>query len=55
MTLLSSFCSSLFLMPNGTGEKPMLLKAEKPADRVPDTPANTYISITGKKKDVFNE
>jgi len=33
----------------------MLLKAEKPDDRVPDTPANTYISITGKKKDVFNE
>uniref|UniRef100_A0A8C1RUS9 Uncharacterized protein n=1 Tax=Cyprinus carpio TaxID=7962 RepID=A0A8C1RUS9_CYPCA len=30
-------------------EKPILLKGEIPADRVPDTPANTYISITGEE------
>ncbi len=55
MTLPPSFCSSLFLIPNGTGEQPILLKTDVLADRVPDTPANTYISIAGKKKDVFNE
>uniref|UniRef100_A0A672Q7I3 Complement C3-like n=1 Tax=Sinocyclocheilus grahami TaxID=75366 RepID=A0A672Q7I3_SINGR len=30
-------------------EKPVLLKGDIPADRVPDTPANTYISIAGEE------
>nr|QOL70921.2 complement component 3 [Tor putitora] len=37
------------LNPVKNGEKPILLKGEIPADRVPDTPANTYISITGEE------
>ncbi|KTF90448.1 hypothetical protein cypCar_00045414 [Cyprinus carpio] len=46
---------NLELNPAKNGEKPILLKGEIPADRVPDTPANTYISITGKEIDAFNE
>uniref|UniRef100_A0A671NR60 Complement C3-like n=1 Tax=Sinocyclocheilus anshuiensis TaxID=1608454 RepID=A0A671NR60_9TELE len=30
-------------------EKPVLLKGDIPDDRVPDTPANTYISIAGEE------
>ncbi|XP_073698369.1 complement C3-like [Garra rufa] len=37
------------LNPVKNGEKPVLLKAEIPPDRVPDTPANTFISITGEE------
>ncbi|XP_073698017.1 complement C3-like [Garra rufa] len=37
------------LNPAKNGEKPILLKAEIPADQVPDTPANTYISIAGEE------
>uniref|UniRef100_A0A8C1WW69 Complement C3-like n=1 Tax=Cyprinus carpio TaxID=7962 RepID=A0A8C1WW69_CYPCA len=40
---------NLELNPAKNGEKPILLKGEIPADRVPDTPANTYISITGEE------
>lgn len=53
MTPRLTCCSSLFLISNGSGEKPLVLKADIPADWVPDTPANTYISITGKEKDAF--
>ncbi|XDV16081.1 hypothetical protein PO909_015938 [Leuciscus waleckii] len=35
------------LNPVKNGENPVVIKAETPADRVPDTPAITYISITG--------
>ncbi|KAK9981658.1 hypothetical protein ABG768_001182 [Culter alburnus] len=31
------------------GEKPIVFKAEIPPDRVPDSPANTYITITGEE------
>ncbi|KAL1281216.1 hypothetical protein QQF64_000019 [Cirrhinus molitorella] len=37
------------LNPVKNGEKPIILKAEIPADRVPDTPANTFISIAGEE------
>ncbi|XP_042620176.1 complement C3-like [Cyprinus carpio] len=37
------------LNPVKNGEKPMLLKADIPADRLPDTPADTYISITAEE------
>ncbi|XP_059410824.1 complement C3-like [Carassius carassius] len=37
------------LNPSKNGDKPILLKGAIPADRVPDTPANTYISITGEE------
>ncbi|KAK9981660.1 hypothetical protein ABG768_001184 [Culter alburnus] len=37
------------LNPVKNGEKPIVIKAEIPADRVPDTPANTYITITGEE------
>uniref|UniRef100_A0A8C2H0K6 Complement component c3a, duplicate 5 n=1 Tax=Cyprinus carpio TaxID=7962 RepID=A0A8C2H0K6_CYPCA len=40
---------NLELNPAKNGDKPILLKGEIPADRVPDTPANTYISITGEE------
>ncbi|KAF4118185.1 complement C3-like [Onychostoma macrolepis] len=40
---------SLELNPAMTGEKPLVLKAAIPDNRVPDTPANTYISITGEE------
>lgn len=53
ITLPPSSSLSLFLIPNGTGEKPVVIKAETPKDRVPDTPAITYISITGEEIYVF--
>ncbi|KAK9981659.1 hypothetical protein ABG768_001183, partial [Culter alburnus] len=37
------------LNPVKNGEKPIVFKAEIPPDRVPDTPANTYITITGEE------
>ncbi|XDV16030.1 hypothetical protein PO909_015917, partial [Leuciscus waleckii] len=37
------------LNPAKNGEKPIVIRAETQADRVPDTPANTYISIAGKE------
>ncbi|XP_073698367.1 complement C3-like [Garra rufa] len=37
------------LNPAKIGENPLAIKAVIPADRVPDTPANTYISITGEE------
>ncbi|XDV16070.1 hypothetical protein PO909_015936 [Leuciscus waleckii] len=37
------------LNPVKNGETPVVIKAETPADRVPDTPANTDISITGEE------
>ncbi|XDV16019.1 hypothetical protein PO909_015911 [Leuciscus waleckii] len=37
------------LNPVKDGEKPLVVRAEIPGDRVPDTPANTYISITGEE------
>ncbi|XP_052459367.1 complement C3a.1 [Carassius gibelio] len=37
------------LNPVKNGEKPIVVKSEIPVDRVPDTPANTYISITGEE------
>ncbi|XP_052459370.1 complement C3 isoform X2 [Carassius gibelio] len=37
------------LNPVKNGEKPLVFNADKQANRVPDTPANTYISITGEK------
>uniref|UniRef100_A0A673L8Y7 Complement C3-like n=1 Tax=Sinocyclocheilus rhinocerous TaxID=307959 RepID=A0A673L8Y7_9TELE len=44
-----SFSILLFFSISRTGEKPVLLKGDIPADRVPDTPANTYISIAGEE------
>ncbi|XP_051749859.1 complement C3 isoform X2 [Ctenopharyngodon idella] len=35
------------LNPVKNGEKPIVIKAEIPPDQVPDTPVNTYITITG--------
>ncbi|XP_050959799.1 complement C3-like isoform X4 [Labeo rohita] len=46
--LTSLHKQNIELNPIKDGEKPILLRAEVPADRVPDTPANTYISITGE-------
>ncbi|XP_026067984.1 complement C3 [Carassius auratus] len=37
------------LNPVKNGEKPIVVKSDIPVDRVPDTPANTYISITGEE------
>ncbi|XDV16088.1 hypothetical protein PO909_015941, partial [Leuciscus waleckii] len=37
------------LNPVKNGETPVVIRAETPADRVPDTPAITYISITGEE------
>ncbi len=37
------------LNPVKNGEKPIVVKSEIPVDRVPDTPANTCISITGER------
>ncbi|XP_056128010.1 complement C3-like isoform X1 [Rhinichthys klamathensis goyatoka] len=37
------------LNPVKDGEEPIVIRAEIPADRVPDTPANTYISIAGEE------
>ncbi|XP_067258630.1 complement C3-like [Chanodichthys erythropterus] len=37
------------LNPTKNGEKTIVVKAEIPDDRVPDTPANTYITITGEE------
>ncbi|XP_067258582.1 complement C3-like isoform X2 [Chanodichthys erythropterus] len=37
------------LNPTKNGEKPIVVKAEIPDDRIPDTPANTYITITGEE------
>ncbi|KAK7165642.1 hypothetical protein R3I93_005648 [Phoxinus phoxinus] len=36
------------LNPAKKGEEPIVIRAAIPADRVPDTPANTHISITGE-------
>ncbi|XP_067260267.1 complement C3-like [Chanodichthys erythropterus] len=36
------------LNPAKEGEKPIILRGEIPADRMPDTPANTFIRVTGK-------
>uniref|UniRef100_A0A671NWX9 Complement C3-like n=1 Tax=Sinocyclocheilus anshuiensis TaxID=1608454 RepID=A0A671NWX9_9TELE len=44
-----SFSILLFFSISRTGEKPVLLKGDIPDDRVPDTPANTYISIAGEE------
>ncbi|XP_067296782.1 complement C3-like isoform X2 [Pseudorasbora parva] len=35
------------LNPVKNGEKPIVVRSEIPADRVPDTPASTFITITG--------
>jgi len=53
--LLLFFCLPvlLFLILNGKGEKPIVIRAEIPEDRVPGTPANTFISIEGKGKYFF--
>ncbi|XP_059409017.1 complement C3-like isoform X1 [Carassius carassius] len=40
---------NLELNPVKNGEKPIVVKSDIPVDRVPDTPANTYISITGEE------
>ncbi|XP_048052089.1 complement C3-like [Megalobrama amblycephala] len=37
------------LNPVKNGEKPIVVKAELPADRIPDAPAITYITITGEE------
>nr|QDA69867.1 complement C3 [Megalobrama amblycephala] len=37
------------LNPVKNGEKPIVVKAEIPPDRVPGTPANTFIQITGEE------
>ncbi|KAF4118186.1 complement C3-like [Onychostoma macrolepis] len=41
--------TTLELNPAKNGEKPLVLKADIPADWVPGTPANKYISITGEE------
>ncbi|KAK7161089.1 hypothetical protein R3I94_003924 [Phoxinus phoxinus] len=40
---------NLELNPAKKGEKPIVLRAESPHDWLPDTPANTYITITGEE------
>ncbi|XP_050976603.1 complement C3-like [Labeo rohita] len=47
--LISLQRENVELNPAKNGEKPILLKAEIPPDWVPDTPANTYISIAGEE------
>uniref|UniRef100_A0A672Q8N2 Complement C3 n=1 Tax=Sinocyclocheilus grahami TaxID=75366 RepID=A0A672Q8N2_SINGR len=47
--LISLQRENVELNPVKNGEKPVLLKGDIPADRVPDTPANTYISIAGEE------
>nr|WEM32064.1 complement component 3 [Mylopharyngodon piceus] len=37
------------LNPVKNGERPIVVKAEIPPDRVPDTPANTFITIVGEE------
>ncbi|KAK7165647.1 hypothetical protein R3I93_005652 [Phoxinus phoxinus] len=37
------------LNPVKDGEEPIVIRAEIPEDRVPDTPANTFISIAGEQ------
>uniref|UniRef100_A0A673LIZ4 NTR domain-containing protein n=1 Tax=Sinocyclocheilus rhinocerous TaxID=307959 RepID=A0A673LIZ4_9TELE len=37
------------LNPAKNGEKPLVFKSDIPADRLPDTPADTYISITAEE------
>ncbi|XP_067296777.1 complement C3-like [Pseudorasbora parva] len=37
------------LDPVKNGEKPIVVRAEPPADQVPGTPADTFITITGRK------
>ncbi|XP_067296794.1 complement C3-like [Pseudorasbora parva] len=37
------------LNPVKNGEKPIVVRSEIPADRVPDTPASTFITITGEE------
>uniref|UniRef100_A0A672Q3C5 Complement C3-like n=1 Tax=Sinocyclocheilus grahami TaxID=75366 RepID=A0A672Q3C5_SINGR len=51
--LISLRRENVELNPAKNGEKPLAFKADIPADRLPDTPADTYISITGKEKDDF--
>ncbi|XP_050960509.1 complement C3-like [Labeo rohita] len=41
--------TSLELNPAKNGEKPLVLRADVPADWLPDTPASTYITITGEE------
>ncbi|XDV16064.1 hypothetical protein PO909_015934, partial [Leuciscus waleckii] len=41
------------LNPVKNGGTPVVITDEPPTDRVPDTPANTDISITGEEKYVF--
>uniref|UniRef100_A0A672KBF5 Complement C3-like n=1 Tax=Sinocyclocheilus grahami TaxID=75366 RepID=A0A672KBF5_SINGR len=41
------------LNPVKNGEKPLVFKSVIPTGRLPDTPADTYISITGKEKGDF--
>ncbi|XP_048051427.1 complement C3-like [Megalobrama amblycephala] len=47
--LVSLHRQNVELNPVKNGEKPIVFKAEIPADRVPDSPANTYITITGEE------
>uniref|UniRef100_A0A671NWA8 Complement C3 n=1 Tax=Sinocyclocheilus anshuiensis TaxID=1608454 RepID=A0A671NWA8_9TELE len=47
--LISLQRKNVELNPVKNGEKPVLLKGDIPDDRVPDTPANTYISIAGEE------
>ncbi|XP_026068301.1 complement C3-like isoform X2 [Carassius auratus] len=47
--LISLHRQNVELNPVKNGEKPIVVKSEIPVDRVPDTPANTYISITGEE------
>uniref|UniRef100_A0A671NSI1 Complement C3-like n=1 Tax=Sinocyclocheilus anshuiensis TaxID=1608454 RepID=A0A671NSI1_9TELE len=47
--LISLQRENVELNPAKNEEKPILLKADIPADRLPDTPANTFISITAEE------
>ncbi|XP_048051365.1 complement C3-like [Megalobrama amblycephala] len=47
--LVSLQTKNVELNPVKNGEKPVVVKAEIPPDRVPDTPANTFIKITGEE------
>ncbi|XP_067261320.1 complement C3-like isoform X2 [Chanodichthys erythropterus] len=47
--LITMQSQNVELNPVQNGEKPIVVKAELPADRIPDTPAITYITITGEE------
>uniref|UniRef100_A0A672Q8N1 Complement C3-like n=1 Tax=Sinocyclocheilus grahami TaxID=75366 RepID=A0A672Q8N1_SINGR len=47
--LISLRRENVELNPAKNGEKPLAFKADIPADRLPDTPADTYISITAEE------